>query len=517
MSLAAPGTPELLEVFTRVADAQRDALSTVVGARRRARTDRPGQYHLDTVADAAILPVLHAAGVRVLSEESAWTGDPDAPVTVVLDPVDGSTNCARNIPYWGISVCAVDADGLMCALVQNGATGATFTAMRGAGSWLGDEPLHASTTRDIDRSVIALATMPDRVLAWRQFRALGSSALALCDVAAGHLDGFLDTTHDTHSPWDYLGGMLVCMEAGALVVDAAGSRSRDRRLRRTTASDCRGHRRAPRGAAWRHRVTTDDFGLDLDALLDAARNAAAVGAEIVRDGFRSARNVREKAPGDLVTDTDTASEAAVRASLSRSAPGIAFFGEESGGERADIGWFVDPLDGTTNFVHGHPAVGVSIGLVAYGEPVVAVVDAPLLGDVYWARSGGGAHRNGEPVRVSERAPAQAVCATGFPFRAKETRLDGYLPVMERALRAFEDLRRVGAASLDLSWTAAGVFDGYFELGLGTWDVAAGALLVREAGGIVTDWAGDDRAWLHSGDIVAGPPQVHRAILELLGM
>ncbi|MET0420774.1 MAG: inositol monophosphatase family protein [Acidimicrobiia bacterium] len=262
-------------------------------------------------------------------------------------------------------------------------------------------------------------------------------------------------------------------------------------------------------------MTVDDHGLDLDALLRAALDAAVAGAAIVLEGFGKARNVREKGPGDLLTDTDPASELAIRESLAHAAPDLAFFGEETGGERADIGWFVDPLDGTTNFVHGLPAVGVSIGLVAHGEPVVAVVHAPMLGNVYSARAGGGAFCNGEPMRVSDRAPAQAVVATGFPFRAKADRLDGYLPAMERALRAFEDLRRVGAASLDLSWTAAGVFDGYFEQALGTWDVAAGALLVREAGGVVTDWSGDPRAWLDSGDIVAGSPEMHQAILGLL--
>ena len=257
--------------------------------------------------------------------------------------------------------------------------------------------------------------------------------------------------------------------------------------------------------------------LDLDALLRAALDAAAEGGRIVRDAFGAARNVREKAPGDLVSDTDHASERAVRDALAASAPGVAFFGEESGGERADVGWFVDPLDGTANFVHGFPVVGVSIGLVAHGQPVVGVVDAPLLGDTYWARLGGGASRNGEVMRVSDRPVASAICATGFPFRAKRERLDGYLPTFERALRTFEDLRRAGAASLDLCWTAVGVLDGYFEQALGTWDVAAGALLVREAGGVVTDWDGDDRAWLSSGDIVAGPPAVHAAILALARM
>jgi myo-inositol-1(or 4)-monophosphatase len=262
-------------------------------------------------------------------------------------------------------------------------------------------------------------------------------------------------------------------------------------------------------------VTIDGADLDLDHLLRSALDAAAEGAAIVRDAFGAARNVREKAPGDLVSDADTASESAVRDALARSCPDVAFFGEESGGELADVGWVVDPLAGTANFVPGVPAVGVSIGLVAYGDPVVAVVDAPLLGDTYWARQGGGAHRNRERIRVSERPVASAICATGFPFRAKRERLDGYLPVFERALRTFEDLRRAGAASLDLAWTASGVFDGYFEPALATWDVAAGGLLVREAGGVVTDWDGDERAWLQSGDIVAAPPAVHARLLELV--
>ena len=258
-----------------------------------------------------------------------------------------------------------------------------------------------------------------------------------------------------------------------------------------------------------------DADLDLDALLGAARRAAAAGAEVVLAAFGAARNVREKGPGDWVSDADTASERAVRESLEAAAPGLAFFGEEGGGERAEVGWFVDPLDGTANFVHGFPIVGVSVALVVAGEPVVGVVHAPMLGDVYAARRGGGAFLNGEPVTVSSRQPEQAICATGFPFRAKRERLPEYLPVFHRALNRFEDLRRAGAASMDLVLTAAGVFDGYFEQNLGTWDVAAGAVIVREAGGVVTDWQGDQRAWLTSGDIVAAPPAVHAAILDVI--
>ena len=211
---------ELLEAFAEAAAAQRKALSTLTGVERRARTPRDGQYHLDTVADAAVLPVLGRYPVRVLSEESEWSGPRDADITVVVDPVDGSTNCARGIPYWGISLCALDADGPVCAYVENGATGACYTAVTGEGAWLDGEPLAPSDVTDIPRAVVAIVAMPPRKLPWRQFRSLGSAALALCDVAAGGLDAFLDFSDGMHRPWDYLGGLLVCRESGASVTDA---------------------------------------------------------------------------------------------------------------------------------------------------------------------------------------------------------------------------------------------------------------------------------------------------------
>jgi fructose-1,6-bisphosphatase/inositol monophosphatase family enzyme len=216
-------TPDdLLALFDVAGAAQRGALATLSSVDRRARTERAGQYQLDLVADAAVLPVLASAGVRVLSEESGWSGPVDAEITVVVDPVDGSTNCARRLPYWAISLCALDADGPLCALVQNGATGARYTAIRGKGAELDGAALAPSTTAELGRSVIALSGWPGAALGWRQFRALGSAALALCDVAAGHVDGYLDGVTDQHAPWDYLGGLLVCQEAGALVADARG-------------------------------------------------------------------------------------------------------------------------------------------------------------------------------------------------------------------------------------------------------------------------------------------------------
>jgi myo-inositol-1(or 4)-monophosphatase len=256
--------------------------------------------------------------------------------------------------------------------------------------------------------------------------------------------------------------------------------------------------------------------LDLERLCEAALEAASAGGDVLRRYFGAGRGVRAKAPGDWVSEADLESEAAVKASLAGAQPGIPFFGEETGGEHADVGWYVDPLDGTANFLHGFDAVGVSIALVANDRPVVGVVHAPLLGRTFWAIDGGGAWRDGAALAVSDRTVDEAICATGFPFRRKAQVGDRYLDAFRRAFATFEDLRRVGAASLDLCWVAEGVFDGFFELQLGTWDVAAGALVVREAGGTVTDWDGDATQWLRSGDILAGPPAIHdvlRAIAE----
>jgi len=217
--MGATTAEQLLDVFDAAAAAHRAALASLTGEQRRARTNRPGQYALDVVVDAAVLPVLHAAGVAVVSEESGWSGDRSAPVTVVVDPVDGSTNCSREIPYWGVSICALDADGPLCALVTNTPLGERITAMRGGGAQRDGTPLSPSTVTRVDDAVVAISGMPNRVLPWKQFRAMGSAALSLCDVASGRLDAMLDALPDRHGPWDYLGGLLVCTEAGASVRD----------------------------------------------------------------------------------------------------------------------------------------------------------------------------------------------------------------------------------------------------------------------------------------------------------
>ena len=252
---------------------------------------------------------------------------------------------------------------------------------------------------------------------------------------------------------------------------------------------------------------------DLLHLAIAAAEAAGRVITTARSGGR--RAIPEaKGRGDWVTGVDREAEAAATAILRMATPEIPILAEESGGSRAPRLWVVDPLDGTTNFVLGFPMVGVSVALVEDDQPMVGVVTAPELGARWVAMRGEGAFdRSGH--RLDLRAsPAAGVTATGFPFRHPEWQ-PRYLAVMSAALEELEDLRRVGAASLDLAYCAAGVWSGFFELGLGLWDFAAGALLVREAGGVVTDWAGDPAGPFRSGDIMAGTPAWHERMLELV--
>ena len=229
--------------------------------------------------------------------------------------------------------------------------------------------------------------------------------------------------------------------------------------------------------------------------------------------FAGGRTATEKSAHDWVTVWDHRSEEAVLETLAKLSPGVPVLAEERGGALGRTMWAVDPLDGTRNFTRGMPVVAVSVGLLEDGEPAAGAVVAPYLGLEFWGASGRGAWRNGD--RLPSRGPlhaASALVATGFPFRRRERR-DRYLSVFDGALSAFEDLRRAGAAALDLAWSAAGTFDGFFELGLSPWDMLAGAVLVRETGGVVTDWEGGP-GWFESGDIIAGHPAVHELLVEL---
>ncbi len=256
----------------------------------------------------------------------------------------------------------------------------------------------------------------------------------------------------------------------------------------------------------------------LDAAVEAARRAG----DLLLGHFGSLdpSEVEEKGRNDVVSRADRESEALVKELLLGACPGDLFIGEEGGvtGSNADApAWIVDPLDGTANFVRGFPHWAVSVGRTAGGrdgELVLGVVWDPVKGDLFVAEKGSGAFRNGRRVGVSPRdGLAGAFLATGFPFRV-QSRIDTYLRVFKAVFLEAQSIRRAGSAALDLAYVSCGVFDGFFELGLSPWDSAAGAVLVSEAGGLVTDFEGGG-AWRERGNILAAGPGVHAALARLV--
>jgi len=256
---------------------------------------------------------------------------------------------------------------------------------------------------------------------------------------------------------------------------------------------------------------------DLEAaLLAAALDAAARGREVLRDAWGQARHatVEHKAEFDFVTEVDRAAEAAILAVLRARAPELGVLAEESGasagGGTSEYTWIVDPLDGTTNFIHRVPSVAISIAAVHGRTPVVGVVDTPLLGETFSGRRGAGVSCNGTPLAVSTATrPDQSLLATGFPFRQKEV-LPRYLESFDRMFARARGIRRLGSAALDLAYVAAGRFDAFWELGLSRWDIAAGVLLVREAGGEISGFGADDDFW-STGNILASNGRLHAGL------
>jgi fructose-1,6-bisphosphatase/inositol monophosphatase family enzyme len=210
---------ELLEVLRDSAAAVTDALENLPDWGLAGT--RPGQYRSDLVADAAAVAVLDEAGLGVMSEESGPYAL-DRPVVVVIDPVDGSTNASRGIPWYATSLCAVDTAGPRAALVVNQASGVSFEAVRGRGATRDGAPIHASTCRELSSAIVGFSGYPSRYFGWNQFRSLGAAALDLCAVAEGVLDGYAVVGGSQLGSWDYLGGMLVCTEAGAVVAELRG-------------------------------------------------------------------------------------------------------------------------------------------------------------------------------------------------------------------------------------------------------------------------------------------------------
>lgn len=200
-----------------------DAVTTALGALEDwgLAGTRPGQYRSDLAADAAAEAVLDKAGIGVLSEESGLHR-PDRPLLAVIDPVDGSTNASHRLPWYATSICVLDGDGARAAVVVNQASGVRYEAARGGGARRDGVAIRPSACETLAAALVGINGMPPRHMGWRQFRALGAAALDLCAVADGTLDGYVDCVPDSHGPWDYLGGVLVCAEAGAGVVDARG-------------------------------------------------------------------------------------------------------------------------------------------------------------------------------------------------------------------------------------------------------------------------------------------------------
>jgi fructose-1,6-bisphosphatase/inositol monophosphatase family enzyme len=180
-----------------------------------------GQYRSDLVADEAALDILDRAGYGVLSEESGLH-NPSREIMVVIDPVDGSTNASRGIPWWATSVCALDDSGPLAAVVVNQATRTCFEAIRGGGALRDGLPIHPTDCQSMRSAIVAISGYPAHWLGWSQYRSFGAAALDMCAVASGQLDAFIDCAYRSLAPWDYLGGLLVCAEAGAVVSEAFG-------------------------------------------------------------------------------------------------------------------------------------------------------------------------------------------------------------------------------------------------------------------------------------------------------
>jgi len=252
-------------------------------------------------------------------------------------------------------------------------------------------------------------------------------------------------------------------------------------------------------------------------LLPQAENAVREAGELIREHDRRPRRVRYKANlKDLVTETDLAVEALLRERLGRILPEAGFLGEEGSADLglAGLKWVVDPVDGTTNFAHGVPFVATSVALCLDGEPLLGLVNLPLLGELFTASKSQGAWLNGQDMRASAVDNlAEALVATGFPYRIEE-HIEAILRQLALAMPATQGVRRAGAAALDLAFVACGRYEGFFEFALNPWDTAAGVLLVQEAGGRVGRIAGQNYR-LGDADMLATNAVLHEPLASLL--
>lgn len=253
-------------------------------------------------------------------------------------------------------------------------------------------------------------------------------------------------------------------------------------------------------------------------MLNIAVRAARVAGNIIVKGFekRDELTTESKGNNDFVTLIDKEAEQAIINKIQQSYPEHSFIGEEGGKVEGDpdFTWIIDPLDGTTNFIKGIPHFAVSIALLHKGRLDQAVVFDPIRGELFTASRGAGAQLNGYRIRATKpRDLSNTVLATALPFKQRE-QLPVYLESMQNIFAECGDIRRCGSAALDMAYVAAGRYDGYWERGVKAWDIAAGELLVRESGGLVTDFNGGNDP-MHKGEIVAGSPKIVQALVKHL--
>lgn len=247
-----------------------------------------------------------------------------------------------------------------------------------------------------------------------------------------------------------------------------------------------------------------------------AIQAARLAGKVILDnlGHISKKDIGLKQASDFVTRVDRESERIIISTIKEKFPDHHFLAEESAKETGEgrYRWIIDPLDGTTNYIHGYPVFSVSIALEMNKRIVLGVVFDPLKDELFHAAKGKGAFLNNHPVKISTGTDLKdGLIATGFPFR-KKALIDPYLRLFQNIFLKVSDLRRAGSAALDLAYLACGRCEGFFEIGLSPWDIAAGEILIKEAGGVVTDFSGGPD-YLLTGNIVAGIPGIHKELLK----
>ncbi len=255
----------------------------------------------------------------------------------------------------------------------------------------------------------------------------------------------------------------------------------------------------------------------MHALLNVAIMAARRGGDTLLRNMNKLdkMKIEQKGRNDFVSDADRAAERAVISAIEKHYPEHAILAEESGQQgESDYVWVIDPLDGTTNYLHGFPVFCVSVAVLHKGRPEHAAVYDPLRQELFTASKGAGAQLDGRRIRVSGTvALERALLGTGFPYRDSNLDFDAYLSMFRKALQNTAGVRRPGSAALDLCYLAAGRIDGFWETGLKSWDIAAGALLIREAGGIISGLDGSEN-FLDTGHVLAGAPKIYTGMARL---